>query len=105
MLQRIRGILDANAEFHDLVEASEAAKKVEHPWRSILIEPRYRPQLILFSLPAAHWHQCYAPVLFKTLGFGHNASFMTAVISGSTNMLPTIVSIYSVDKFGKRILF
>ena len=47
----------------------------------------------------------YAPVLFMTLGFGQNASLMSAVISGVVNVLATIVSIYSVDKFGRRALF
>ncbi|XP_022725049.1 sugar transport protein 10-like [Durio zibethinus] len=112
MLQRIRGTQDVNDEFNDLVEASEAAKKVEvHPWRSIL-EPRHRPYLVICTL-VPFFQQLtginvvvfYAPVLFKTLGLGHFALLMTAVICGLVNMLATIVAIYSVDTTGRRILF
>lgn len=46
----------------------------------------------------------YAPVLFNTLGFGANASLYSAVITGAVNVLSTVVSIYSVDKLGRRIL-
>lgn len=46
----------------------------------------------------------YAPVLFNTLGFGGNASLYSAVITGAVNVLSTMVSIYSVDKLGRRFL-
>lgn len=46
----------------------------------------------------------YAPVLFSTLGFGSNASLYSAVITGAVNVLSTIVSVYSVDKLGRRVL-
>ncbi|XVE49722.1 hypothetical protein DITRI_Ditri01bG0103900 [Diplodiscus trichospermus] len=110
-LQRIRGTQDVDDEFNDLVEASDAAKKVEHPWRNIL-EPRYRPQLVICTLipffqqlTGINVIMFFAPFLFMTLGYGDKASLMTAIISGSVNMLATIVSIRSVDKYGRRILF
>ena len=46
----------------------------------------------------------YAPVLFDTLGFGNDAALYSAVITGAVNVLSTIVSIYSVDKVGRRVL-
>lgn len=46
----------------------------------------------------------YAPVLFSTLGFGNDASLYSAVITGAVNVLSTVVSIYSVDKLGRRLL-
>ena len=46
----------------------------------------------------------YAPVLFSTLGFKDNASLYSAVITGAVNVLSTVVSIYVVDKLGRRIL-
>lgn len=46
----------------------------------------------------------YAPVLFSTLGFGGDASLYSAVITGAVNVLSTVVSIYSVDKVGRRLL-
>nr|GMD66109.1 sugar transport protein 13 [Ipomoea batatas] len=46
----------------------------------------------------------YAPVLFATLGFKSDASLYSAVITGAVNVLSTVVSIYSVDKLGRRLL-
>ena len=46
----------------------------------------------------------YAPVLFKTLGFHNDASLYSAVITGAVNVLSTLVSVYSVDKVGRRVL-
>lgn len=46
----------------------------------------------------------YAPVLFDTLGFGSDASLYSAVITGAVNVISTVVSIYSVDKVGRRVL-
>lgn len=46
----------------------------------------------------------YAPVLFNTLGFGNDASLYSSVITGAVNALSTLVSIYLVDKVGRRLL-
>lgn len=46
----------------------------------------------------------YAPVLFDTVGFGNDASLYSAVIIGAVNVLSTLVSIYTVDKIGRRAL-
>ena len=46
----------------------------------------------------------YAPVLFNTLGFKSDASLYSAVITGAVNVVATVVSIYSVDKVGRRVL-
>ncbi|KAJ0094235.1 hypothetical protein Patl1_16388 [Pistacia atlantica] len=111
MLKKIRGTSNVEEEFQDLHDASEAAKKVDHPWRNIL-QPRYRPQLVCCilipffqQLTGINVIMFYAPVLFKTIGFGDDASLMSAVITGIVNVVATIVSIYSVDRFGRRILF
>ncbi|MCL7036181.1 hypothetical protein MKW94_023930 [Papaver nudicaule] len=47
----------------------------------------------------------YAPVLFKTIGFGNNASLMSAVITGLVNVFATFAAIFIVDKKGRRFLF
>ncbi|XP_058779968.1 sugar transport protein 10-like isoform X1 [Vicia villosa] len=111
MLQKIRGIDNVDEEFQDLIDASEEAKKVEHPWKNIT-QSRYRPQLTFCSLipffqqlTGINVIMFYAPVLFKTLGFGSDASLMSAVISGGVNVVATFVSIFIVDKFGRKILF
>ncbi|PKI62805.1 hypothetical protein CRG98_016813 [Punica granatum] len=82
-LKRIRGVENVDEEFNDLVAASEASKKLTGI------------NVIMF----------YAPVLFNSIGFGSNASLMSAVITGLVNVLATWVSIYGVDKWGRRFLF
>ncbi|KAK1571442.1 hypothetical protein Q3G72_017153 [Acer saccharum] len=47
----------------------------------------------------------YAPVLFKTIGFGANASLGSSLITGAINLLATFVSVYEIDKWGRRFLF
>ena len=46
----------------------------------------------------------YAPVLFQTVGFGSNAALLSAVITGSINVLSTFVGIYLVDRTSRRFL-
>ncbi|KAL5697308.1 Sugar transport protein mst6 [Ranunculus cassubicifolius] len=111
MLEKIRGTTDVEDEFQDLIEASEQSSKVEHPWRNIT-QKRYRPQLIM-SIAIPFFQQLtginvitfYAPVLFKTLGFGADASLMSAVVTGLVNCIATLVSVFTVDRFGRRFLF
>ncbi|KAK6921473.1 Major facilitator, sugar transporter-like [Dillenia turbinata] len=111
ILKKIRGSENVDEEYQDLVEASEAAAKVQHPWKNVL-QRKYRPQLVMGilipmfqQLTGINVIMFYAPVLFKTIGFGDGASLMAAVITGSVNVAATVVSILSVDRFGRRALF
>ncbi|KAH9610685.1 hypothetical protein KSS87_003694 [Heliosperma pusillum] len=110
-LKRIRGVDDVKDEFDDLVAASDTSKLVEHPWRNLL-ERKYRPHLTMAiaipffqQLTGINVIMFYAPVLFKTIGFKDDASLISAVITGGVNMVATLVSIYGVDKWGRRFLF
>ncbi|KAH7522340.1 sugar transport protein 13 [Ziziphus jujuba] len=110
VLKKIRGVDNVDPEFRELVDASEIAKQVKHPFRNLL-KRRNRPQLVI-SVALQIFQQCtginaimfYAPVLFNTLGFGGDASLYSTVITGAVNVLSTVVSIYSVDKVGRRML-
>lgn len=111
-LKRIRGVGDdIDEEFNDLIAASEESQKVEHPWRNLL-QRKYRPQLTMAiaipffqQLTGINVIMFYAPVLFDTIGFGSDAALMSAVITGIVNFFATLVSIYYVDKWGRRFLF
>ncbi|KAF3451573.1 hypothetical protein FNV43_RR07668 [Rhamnella rubrinervis] len=110
-LKRIRGVEEIEEEFNDLVVASEISKKVEHPWTNLL-RRKYRPHLCMAILipffqqfTGINVIMFYAPVLFDTIGFGSDAALMSAVITGLVNVIATIVSIYGVDKWGRRFLF
>lgn len=111
VLQKVRGTGDVGEELQDMVEASESAKRVHHPWKNIL-QRHYRPQLVMAlaipgfqQLTGINIIMFYAPVLFKTIGFGDNASLMSAVITGVVNVVATVVSIVTVDRFGRKLLF
>ncbi|KAL6194551.1 hypothetical protein ACLB2K_035633 [Fragaria x ananassa] len=87
MLQKIRGSDSVNDEFQDLVDATEAANKVENQWGNIM-QQRYRPQLIICV---------FVPFFQQLTGI--------KVITGSVNVLSTVVSMIVVDKFGRKALF
>ncbi|PRQ35043.1 putative major facilitator, sugar transporter, major facilitator superfamily [Rosa chinensis] len=110
-LRRIRGVDDVSEEFNDLVIASDESNKIEDPWKNLL-QRKYRPQLCMAilipffqQLTGINVIMFYAPVLFNTIGFGSDASLISAVITGLVNVAATIVSMYGVDKWGRRKLF
>ncbi|MED6131456.1 species-specific tRNA processing [Stylosanthes scabra] len=110
-LKRIRGVDDVEAEFKDLVAASQECDQVDHPWKNLL-QIKYRPHLTLaYLIPffqqftGINVIMFYAPVLFNSIGFKTDASLMSAVITGVVNVFATVISIYGVDKWGRRALF
>lgn len=110
-LKRIRGVEEVDEEFNDLVVASEASMQVEHPWRNLL-ERKYRSHLTIAVLiplfqqfSGINVIMFYAPVFFNSIGFKNDAALISAVITGGVNVVATCVSIYGVDKWGRRALF
>uniref|UniRef100_A0A803MNV7 Major facilitator superfamily (MFS) profile domain-containing protein n=1 Tax=Chenopodium quinoa TaxID=63459 RepID=A0A803MNV7_CHEQI len=111
LLKKIRGTENVKEEFDDILEAYELSKQVKEPWTNIM-QRHNRPQLT-FAIIIPFFQQItginvimfYAPVLFKTIGFGNDASLMSALITGVVNVVATIVSIVCVDRFGRRALF
>lgn len=110
VLRKIRGVENVEPEFNEIVEASRLAHEVKHPFRNLLLR-RNRPQLVIAVLlqifqqfTGINAIMFYAPVLFNTLGFKSDASLYSAVIIGAVNVLSTLVSVYSVDKVGRRML-
>eukprot|EP00249_Psilotum_nudum_P021850 c28281_g1_i1 orf=949-2544(+) len=111
VLQKIRGTTNVQPEYDDLVEASEIANSIKHPFRNIL-QKRNRPQLVMAifipafqQLTGINTILFYAPVLFQSLGFGGNASLYSAVLTGAVLCLATLVSIATVDRWGRKFLF
>ncbi|KAI0523383.1 hypothetical protein KFK09_005778 [Dendrobium nobile] len=110
VLRRIRGTNNVDAEFEEIVQASNAARQVKHPFRNLL-KRRNRPQLVIAivmqifqQFTGINAIMFYSPVLFNTLGFKNDASLYSAVITGAVNVVSTLVSIYSVDRVGRRAL-
>ena len=55
--------------------------------------------------PTPHPTHADAPAIFSSLGSGRSGSLMNTVIIGAVNVVSTFVSIFSVDRFGRRGLF
>ena len=45
----------------------------------------------------------YAPVLFSSLGMGQDVALLSSVITGAVFVAATIISILTVDTFGRRV--
>ncbi|GER40521.1 major facilitator superfamily protein [Striga asiatica] len=114
MLRDVRGMDDVLDEFNDLVAAASLASSSDHsrrPWTE-LVSRKHRPHLTMVTaipffqqLTGMNVFMFYAPVLFRTIGFGSNASLMSAVVTGVVNSAATLVSIFTVDRLGRRVLF
>ncbi|KAF5742991.1 sugar transport protein 14-like [Tripterygium wilfordii] len=112
VLEKVRGTKNVEAEFADLIEASEAAKAIKHPFRNLL-QRKNRPQLIIGALGIPAFQQLtgnnsilfYAPVIFQSLGFGDNASLYSSAISSGALVVGALISMALVDKFGRRAFF
>lgn len=112
VLEKVRGTKKVDAEFADLIEASEAARAVKHPFRNLL-ERKNRPQLVIGALGIPAFQQLsgmnsilfYAPVIFESLGMGSSTSLYSSIITSSALVFATFVSMAVVDKYGRRFLF
>ncbi|KAI3952758.1 hypothetical protein MKW92_035287 [Papaver armeniacum] len=111
VLQKVRGTVDVQAELDDLIEASSVSKTANQS-HFIIFEKRYRPQLVM-AIAIPFFQQVtginviafYAPLLFITIGFGTSAALLSSVLIGVIATTFTIVSMFIVDKFGRRALF
>lgn len=109
-LKKIRGTEEVDAEYNELVEASKIARQVKHPFRNLAKRSSFPPLFISIMLQVFQQFtginaiMFYAPVLFQTIGFKNDASLLSAVITGSVNVVCTLVSNISVDRVGRRFL-
>ncbi|KZV30501.1 sugar transport protein 8-like [Dorcoceras hygrometricum] len=109
-LKRIRGVDDVDAEFQQIVVACEQARQVKKPFQKLFKRSGIPPLTIAIFIQIFQQFtginaiMFYAPVLFQTLGFKSDASLLSSVITGLVNVGSTFVSIYAVDKIGRRKL-
>lgn len=109
-LRRIRGIENVETEYEQIKEACEQAKLVKHPYKELRKKKSVPPLVIgvlmqvFQQMTGMNAIMFYAPVLFQTVGFKSNGSLLSAVIIGLVNVLSTLVSIYGVDRFGRKVL-
>ncbi|KAL4654275.1 hypothetical protein ACB092_01G366500 [Castanea dentata] len=110
ILAKLRGTKNVDAEFEDMVGASELSNLIKNPFRNIL-EKRNRPELVMAIcmpmfqiLTGVNSILFYAPVLFQSMGFGGNASLYSSALTGAVLASSTFISIATVDKLGRRAL-
>lgn len=112
ILEKVRGTTKVDAEFADLLDASNAARAVKHPFRNLLAR-KNRPQLVIGALGIPAFQQLtgmnsilfYAPVIFQSLGFGSGASLYSSIFTSGALVIAALISMLWVDKFGRRAFF
>ncbi|KAL5550518.1 hypothetical protein UlMin_000694 [Ulmus minor] len=110
VLRQIRGVDNVEKDYEAILHATEMASQVNNSFKN-LIQRSNRPQLVTSSILQVFQQftginviMFYAPVLFQTIGFGSDAALLSAVVTGSVNVLSTLVANFTVDRFGRRFL-
>ncbi|KAL7210258.1 hypothetical protein ACSBR1_031760 [Camellia fascicularis] len=109
-LKKIRGVDNVEDEYEEVKRACEIAKEVKQPFKKLMKRSSVPPLVIGIMLQifqqmtGINAIMFYAPVLFQTMGFKNDASLLSEVIIGTVNVASTFVSVYLVDKIGRRKL-
>ncbi|KAL6650822.1 hypothetical protein ACP70R_009747 [Stipagrostis hirtigluma subsp. patula] len=113
-LLRVRGpSADVDAELREISRAVEAARQSEDgAFRRMATRRDYRPHLV-FAVAVPVFTQLtgvivlafFAPLVFRTVGFGSNAALMGAVILGAVNLGSLLLSTLVIDRYGRKVLF
>ncbi|CAO2035276.1 unnamed protein product, partial [Urochloa humidicola] len=113
-LLRVRGAdADVDAELRDISKAVEVARQSEDgAFRRMATRRVYRPHLVLavavpafFQLTGVIVLAFFAPLVFRTVGFGSNAALMGAVINGAVNLGALLLCTLVIDRYGRKVLF
>lgn len=114
-LFKIRGAnnrTDVEAELAELVKSSQLATEARaEPFKTIL-KRQYRPQLVVAvaipcfqQLTGITINAFYAPVLFRSVGFGSGPALIATLMLGLVNLASILVSTMVIDRYGRRFLF
>ncbi len=110
ILTRIGGGAHAGAEVAE-IQATIDAEDVERVRFRDLLHPSLRPILVVGCVLAVlqQWSGInvifnYAEEIYKSVGYGKDEILSKIVITGSVNLLFTLVALGMVDRFGRRIL-
>ncbi|KAG6543972.1 hypothetical protein Mapa_014596 [Marchantia paleacea] len=110
ILERIRGTPDVDLEFKDITEAVQKAHTVTFDFRA-LMQRRYRPQMIVgvcipffFQMTGANAVSFYAPVFFRSMGFGAKSSLYSNAIIGGVKVMSAALAIRFIDRWGRKNL-
>ncbi|MED1205437.1 sugar porter family MFS transporter [Heyndrickxia acidicola] len=108
ILEKINGTQQAKKELEDM---KKSIQKETSGSLSLLFKSGYRTALligvvlaILQQVTGINAIMYYAPEIFKKVGVGTNASFTETIIVGLVNFVFTIVSLWLIDKAGRKTL-
>ncbi|KAM7252901.1 hypothetical protein ACFE04_025519 [Oxalis oulophora] len=111
-LIRIRGKdTSVDAELTQIINASAISREAKQEPFLTMFKRIYRPQIVIGvllqgfqQLTGINIIAFYAPLLFKSIGFGENSAFLASIILAVVNLLAIILSIGFVDRYGRRFL-
>jgi MFS transporter, SP family, arabinose:H+ symporter len=99
---------DARTSLESIRSALDVEEK---PRIAELFQPRYRRTLTITTVVALFQQFTgitavfyYAPQIFKSAGFGGNASIQSTVLVGGALVAGTVLSLWIIDKVGRRTL-
>ena len=108
-LKRIGGDVYAKQEMANIKEAlNDVSEKVDF---KALFHPKYRAVLLVGVVLAVFQQWCgintvfnYAEEIFTAAGYGVSDTLFNIVITGSVNLIFTLVAMFTVDKWGRKKL-
>jgi sugar porter (SP) family MFS transporter len=109
ILERIGGLAHAEGALQEV--AASLLHDTGEPTSRILFEPKVRPILVLGIVLAVFQQWCginvifnYAEEVFSAAGYQVSDILFNIVITGTVNLLFTLLAFALVDRFGRRIL-
>lgn len=108
-LEKIGGKLYANEEIDNIkATLNDVSEKVD---LKELLQPKFRNVLIIGLVLAVFQQWCgintvfnYAEEIFTAAGYGVSDTLFNIVITGSVNLIFTLVAMFTVDKWGRKKL-
>lgn len=111
ILTKIGGPAYATAELEAVEKADEKSKSANQGGLKVLFSKPYRLVLFLGVITAVFQQWCgtnvifnYAQEIFSNAGYDLGEMLFNIVLTGITNVIFTLVAIYSVDKLGRKKL-
>jgi SP family arabinose:H+ symporter-like MFS transporter len=108
ILTRIEGRETAAVE---LERIQETLKQKEAGFRELL-KPAYRKMMwvgfglaLFVQVSGINTIIDYAPIILKTAGWKIDAALFSTFVIGSVNLIFTLVSIWAIEKLGRRLLY
>jgi len=108
-LRKIGGDVYANEEVANIkATLNDVSEKFDY---KTLLQPKYRNVLIIGLVLAVFQQWCgintvfnYADEIFTAAGYGVSDTLFNIVITGSVNLVFTLVAMFTVDKWGRKKL-